>query len=839
MKLKILLSGINEDLILRIPKGILEKSEPRKMNLSTIIEIKMQFLLNAIYTICADDIKEQEKRRKLIRLYTKETNELVKILTLLLASKYGPEINILESKILKLQQYNKEQEELADMLVYKCSDLKIEASSSYDVVRAINVLLYGKDNFPTEIKSLATALTTKDTVPKQYGRVDQLLHLHIQKSGIWQSKDVSYTVKNGIVELLSYGFKSTLTMIKRSESDYAWHIISIKRMEDERKSISIKGIVFKNTVKEIVDMCKYAYSVVKIEKIYKIFKAKAESRIFDLVVNGVSKDFTVEILDTYMLHISIFSDWNGPGIICNEKHGGVSAFFKKDIIESVFAHIEKCLREDFSPHIQISLERGIFYKDKPMHTLREIQKEVEMEKASQKIAISGGILKSKVNIMYNGAIVSLNALIRTNEEVFLGLQWNEQQNVLRLFYGTFQMRSLLTAEAIPLIFLPSSSKLQSPSLSEEHVSSQGTGAAHTSTPTNTDEFRSPPAQNMFSSGIWAETSYRPKMVIAQIFEKTPHFLAAIRAYNAVKSIRGMETKISIEKKIEMHVFGAVTIRMEGAGKNKLHATVTSNRVSIEGKISPTEIEKITWIATIAEGIESEKAVLLPRMFRKICVSGYLANSSLQEKELFFSLDRMKIVVSYTKGTIVCTSRHPLAAAWARSAISEKSMAGFLGVFMHQNVIMYPRLISTLSIHNVLGGSLSKTCNSSIVYTIGKYIEVFWMNRSEKITEALEHIPKMKETETQARISLEHAEMFLDTVSILLSNERVRRMGNTVKISTSKSHASVYRLEIREGILSCQKIEGIGIKNAELILEMGPDPEKDLLEYFFNYFPNTF
>lgn len=839
MKLKIPLSAINEGLVIRISKRPLEKSIPKKTSLSSIIELKMQFLLNAIYAICIDDVKEQEKRRKLIRLYTKETNELVKILTLLLASKHGSEINRLESKILKLQQYNKEQEELADMLVYKCSDLKLEASSSYDISRAINVLLYGEDNFPTEIKSLAAALTTKETAPKEYDRIDKLLHLHVKKAGIWQNEDVSYTVKNGIVNLFSYGFKSTLTMIKKTETEYAWHILSIKQTGDENRSISTKGIVFKNTIKEILDMTKYAYSVVQIEEIYRIFKNKAESKIFDLEISGTSKEFTVEVLGTYMVRISIVRDWNGPGIICRESHAGTSTIFKKDIAASIFTHIEKCLRTDFSPHVHISLERGLFYKDKPMHTLREIQKETEIEKASQKSFIAGLILKNKVNAIHNGNIIQLNTVIRANENLFLGLHWDEQHTTVRMFYGVFQMRSLLTAKEIPIIYILSGPKLHSPALSEDHVSSQGIGALHTNSPSTGGSGATRDTVYSRPGDILVETSYKPKTIINQIFEKASHILAIVSAHNELRMIKGGKTKVFIEKKIEGHILNSVAVKLEGAGKNKIHTTIISSRVSVEGRMTPAEIEKIVWVAAVTEGMASNPNIALPEALKKISITGQITSTPSSTSELMFSQNRMRFTLSYAKGSIICTSDHPLATAWARSVISAKSITGLAGIFLRQDVILTPRLISTLSIHNMLGGSLTKTCNSSIVYIINKCIEVYWMNQSEEISAAIQHIPKIKETQTHATISLDYTKVFLEAISVLLSNERIKQMGNTIRIWTNKTNSSVYRLEMHKNSLFCKKVEGIGIKNAELILEISPDPEKDLLDHFFQYLPNMF
>ncbi|KAI5193295.1 hypothetical protein NEMIN01_2455 [Nematocida minor] len=835
MKLKIPLSSIKESLVIRLPKSALEKNEPPKVSLNKIVEDKMQFLLNAIYAVCIDDIKEQEKRRRIIRLYTKETNELVKILTLLLASKHAPKIDHLESKILKLQQYNKEQEELADLLVYKCNDLKLEASSSYDITRSVDVLLHGQVNFPTEILALAKSLTKKDSTPKNFERVDQLLNLHVQKSGIWTDENTSYSIKDGVLELDSYGYKSTLIMTKK-DNEYVWHVLSMKQLDDDTKSINIKGIVFKNTIKEIVNMTKYASSVVQIEEIYRIFKNKIESKIFDMELSGTSKNFTVSILGMYKAQISIANRWDGPNIVCHVQHSSTSAIFKENIINSLFLHIETSLKKEFTSNTHISLEKGLFYRDRPMHTLRELQKEVAVEKNTQKTVIPKVISKTKVNVMCNGSILQLNIVMRTRSDLFIGVYWNASQTAVRLFYGIFQMNSLLVANEMPIIHLAPGSKplssLSSPS--DECVSSQ----VHSNRSSPSDEL-SPlygsAEPSLAQSQITIETFYRPKQIIHTIFEKAKHFLAVISSYNTVKALKGANARIFLDKHIELHLFNSVLLKLEGLGKNKIHSTITSSKVSIEDKLSVSEIEKLVWISVITEGIACNKHIFLPDFYKRITVEGKLANNQASA-EMTFAQEKIEFTLSYSKGRIECLSQHPLVSVWVASVINEKSKQGLSNIFLYQDVLVYPGLVSTLHLHNTLGGSLKHTCQSSIMYTIKKFIDVYWKDSSDRISSAFKHIPKIRETATDATISLQYLQIFLETISRLLSEERIQQMGGRVRIGSGKAH-SEYLLEMKDNKLVCEKVEGKIIKNAEIILERCPDPEKELLEHNFHFLPN--
>ncbi|KAH9385621.1 uncharacterized protein NEMAJ01_0517 [Nematocida major] len=825
MKLKLSLRGIEKSLVIRLPRQILEEAAPSKVSLNKIIEDKMQFFLNAIYAICIDDIKEQEKRRKLIRLYTKEMNELIKILTLILSSKHGAKIDYLERKVLKLQKYNKEQEELADLLVYKCNDLKLEVPSSYDISRAVDVLLQGEVNFPAEVLRLSKALTKEDAQPTEFQRVDQLLGLHIQRSGIWRNKHVSYTVNRGVVELESYGFKSTLTM--ESGRSQEWRILSVKDMEGDMKNVSMKGITLKNPLMDLVNMTKYAHIVLQIEEVYKLFKRKIESKIFDMEISGTSKEFTVDVLGAYKAQFGISSNWDGPILTCHLKHGATSVLFKENVLENLFAHIDACLKNEYTENASISIEKGVLYKEKVLFTMRELHKEASQDRTARLIAAPGVVMQERVNIMCEGDVINVNAVIRMDGNMFLGVMWNAQKTSVRLFYGVFQMCSILVGNEISI----------SPFFAEGGAPSPGAEGARKSSPKkDTSEETSPVASKRGKSPfVLIETTHTPEQLIQVILQKPIPILTLISSYSSIKDITGVRGKLHISDEIEMVLFDSVLIHLGDSKNHRIHCRVISRQIHLEGDMLPQEIQKVVWLSVMCIGAASSAHIFLPEFHRKVQVSGKMCNIQQSSEEIALSKGLIEISLSFRNGQIFCTSAHPLVSVWAMSIINAKSRRGLCYLFFCQDVLVHPGLVSTLHIHNTLGGSLDKTCGTSIVYMLKENLEVRWEKPSKKIADALQSIPKIKEDAAHAVMALEHLPAFLKIVSKLFSEERVAKMGNVVKIQ-GPAGCSVYRIEARGDGLVSSHVEGAHIKEARVILERGPDPYRLLLEQNLHVFP---
>ncbi|KAI5160625.1 hypothetical protein NEAUS03_1270 [Nematocida ausubeli] len=775
MKVRVKLSPKRESLNVRLSTIILNQREPKTTSINEIILNKMKYLLNLIYLINIEDVKEQEKRRQLIRLYIKETNEIIKIVTILLAVKHSHRINSLERKILRLQKYNTEQEELADKLVYLCNDLKMQVSSSFDVSRAFSVLLTGKSDFSTEIIRMAetlskenevnpeenSLLSVKDEDIENYRRLDQVLILNVKRSGIWNDENVSYTVKNGVLELFSYGFRSTLILIMANNS-YTWQVLSIKH-SDDTKNIPIKGITFNNTIKEIVHMTKYTDSVIKIEEIFKILKNRAESKIFDMEITGTTKSFTATILGIFKISFTVGSSWDGPAIISHAAYKGTRKLLRDDFIERSFSLLNDHLKESISEHARISFEKGLFYKDKPIFTLRDLQKEAQQETGIYRIHVPGVIIKEKTNIIYAGSALQLNIYMRMNSHVFVGLHWSADKKMARIFYGLHQSGTLQTGTELPIRYTnPVGSSADIEKTLDKDKNEQKNNNLK-----NNGNFHIESIPEDSAGSFILETPGSSSNLINRILQTPQQILLAVSAfYTAQKNKFTAPFRVILKETGIFVIFAEISVYLGAVEGNCINMKILSPRVNIQDCLSLDIFLQIIWLAIVAQ---------VPG---KISVHG-----KLHEDGSLTLHDNISLTVTYSNRNLVASSSNSVASAWADSVIREHSRTACISFFANHKILLFPGLVTTLPLHGTLGGSLHKTCKTSILYKVGQKIEVFWGTRSSEINESMEDIPKISQTEKSAVFQLEHLEKVLTAISKLLSMERLQVLGSSVRIQT--------------------------------------------------------
>ncbi|KAI5150558.1 uncharacterized protein NESG_01408 [Nematocida ausubeli] len=825
MKVRVKLSPKRESLNVRISTIILNQIEPKTTSINEIILNKMKYLLNHIYLINIEDVKEQEKRRQLIRLYIKETNEIIKIVTMVLAIKHSHKINSLERKILRLQKYNMEQEELADKLVYLCNDLKMGVSSSFDVSKAFSVLLTGKSDFSTEIIRMAETLskenevnpgenalgTVKDEDIENYRRLDQILILNVKRSGIWNNENVSYTVKNGVLELFSYGFKSKLILMMVNNL-YTWQVLSIKHLDDT-KNIPIKGIVFNNTIKEIVHMTKYTDSVIKIEEIFKILRNRADSKIFDMEITGTTKSFTATILGIFKISFTVGSSWDGPGIICHAIYKGTRKLVRDDFIERSFSVLNENLKSTISEHARISFEKGLFYKDKPIFTLRDLQKEAQQETGIYRINIPGVIIKEKTNIIYAGRALQLNIYMRMNGNVFVGLHWSADKKMARIFYGLHQSGTLQTGIELPIRYInPVGSNIQIEKTAEKNQNEQKNNNLK-----NNGNYHIESIPEDIPGSFILETPSSSSNLINRILQTPQHILLAVSAfYTAQKNKFTAPFRLVIKETGIFLIFAEITVYLGAVEGNNINMKIISPRVNIQDPLSLDIFLQIIWLAIVAQ---------VPG---RISVHG-----KLHEDGSLTLHDNISLTVTYSNRSLVASSSNSIACTWADSVLREHSRAACISFFANHKILLFPGLITTLPLHGTLGGSLQKTCKTSILYKVGQKIEVFWEERSSEIEESMKDIPKISQSEKTAVFQLEYLDKVLTAISKLLSIERLQVLGSSVRIQTESQEYAVYKMELVGHKLKAQRIEGnIFVSEAIItdILENSPCPDRTLLEH---------
>ncbi|OAG29220.1 hypothetical protein NEDG_01293 [Nematocida displodere] len=806
MKVRIPLVSTKDSLILHLPKTALSINECPKTSLSLMIRQKMKFLLNSIYGILTSDTKEQEKRRRIIRLYTNESNELIKMLTLSLSSKYIPKLELLETKTFRLQKYNTDQEQLADELVYKCGELKMQTSSSFDVSRALDVFFRQEVDFPSEALVLAKTFAPAPSTQTAFVRIEQLLRLHIQKSGIWKSQDISFTFDEGRLILRSYGFKSTL-FLHASIDEPQWHLVSIEPIEYDAKPISPKVIRGGNMLKELVEATKYVKVLLEIEEIFKTLKEAAEKKTFEISISGTSKEFVVTMLGIIKLEVGINKNWNGPSIFCLFHHQNKTQVFKEEILSHVFSEIDALIQKTYSPHASFTAEKGLFYRGGTFSTLRDLNREITQARVETHTHTPGVIIKEKANVLVQEKVVQTNILIRDASNDYLALAWGEGHFAApRVFFGKW---SGTTPHAQELhVLLPSASA----------------------------------APRTLSGAVFGlggiSTTHSPKHLIQMLTERPRQMLSLISAYKAIWMVKGIEGMISLDKNIELIVCKALSVTIEGKDNEKNLTEIIGPKINVKDKLCKEEIQRIVWTGVVVLGILSKHMLVLPKRYKQMILSGSINHpKNSTENEMVLLEDKVQLVLAYTKGAIHCTSEHLLVSAWANAALRSTTILGFSQIFELQNVLLMPRLISTVRVNGILGGSLAKTCGIAVVYTVTDTIELRWTGRSQAFGGVFSDIDQLRESSNALVFPLSALSLFLERIGGLFERERVALFGETFRVENEKT---VYKFRLAHTTtLECTTLEGGKLADEiKQIIETSPDPEKDLLDRHLFLYPNT-
>ncbi|KAI5184569.1 hypothetical protein NEHOM01_0244 [Nematocida homosporus] len=794
MKVRLSLSDSTKHLIVRFPKSVLEIDESPKICLSKLIRSKIQFILNSIYSILSSDTKEQEKRRKIIRLYMRESNELVKLLAATLAAKYFAPIGMLESKTFRVQKYNTEQEQLADQLVYKCNELRMQVSSSYDIERAIDVLGRGLTDFPSSVETLSESLVRPTPPVQSFSRIEQMLKMHAQRAGIWKSAEVSYTVKDGQLILESYGFCTTLILHADAESPQ-WHILSITSLEHEGRTISPKAIRGSNLLKEVLGVTKYAKVVLEAESMFKTLKEIAEKRVFEIEVTGTTKEFQASIFGMFKVQVSIKKNWNGPTLMAIFRHLSEEKLFKDKILERVVSEINQHLKKEYSPNMVFSLSRGLFCGEHPIASFKELQNENFLDRNRPKAwQVPGTLCKEKVSIMVDGSALQTNLFLKDSSNDFLALLWDTPQQTLRLFYGTDHHNQLPTATELPI------------------------------NPSETASF-------------YLETKQQTKTQIDLITQRPRQLLTLIGAYQTILSLKHTKVKIALDTSLHLILNNLVSIQIEGKDSDKNITEIIGPKVCIKDRMNKKEAIALFWITVLLQGMISNQQIFLAEQYRSIIVSGSINHPKhTGENELVFLKEQTHFALHYVRGSLRCSSDHPIITAWVHSILSSQAAEGFLHLFYYQNVLTFPRLISTIPVHGLLGGSLKHTCQTALIYEIGETINLFWTGGSNQaLASAFYDLDKLSATETSCSFSRKHLHLFLERISLLLSQERLTRFGEIFTVETEKEQA-LFRLSYRDGLI-CTKAEGNAPDHIRTIMERDPDPEKTLFDQGIFIYPN--
>lgn len=793
MKVTIPLPSRSSPCIVSLPRSILEIEECRKIDISVILQKRLKYLLNSIYGILIGDTKEPEKRRKLIRLYTKERGELIRILALTICAKHLLHMQELESYAFRLRKYNIEQEQLADSLVYKCNRLKVRASSSYDIDRAVNVLFRKKAEFPSSVLEMAQSLSGKIEKKTDFSRVEQMIVIYIQRSGIWQNKNVKHTVKEGMLILDSFGFRSTLAPLPGVDGLH-WYIISIVSTEYEGKSISAKCIKGNNPLKEIIHATKYVKTLLDAEELFRTIKEIADKGMFEIEILGRSKEFTCTILGIYKVEVKITKNWNGPSLVCTFQCTGTRKVCKENILVFISEEINRHIKKSYGEQSAFFFERGLVYDDHAVRSIREMQKEHQLAVIQKKaISVENLLVKENFSILFQGVIHYSNIFFRDSSGEFVALLWSSMQSTVKIFYGMHRHGSIPLSKMLP-------------------VNSEDSNC-------------------LFS----VHTDISAKKIIEIFKYNAKHLLVLIAAARSIWEMR-KKAIIYITDCIRL-VCGAVEIKIEQQRDKREIVKIRSPVINLCQKMQKTQAVDIFWFAVLVDEITNGKHYFLPSEYANVKISGRI-DKSFEENDLNNGLsatdtiilqkDMISIEVICMDGSIICKSKMPLLREWTNSAIRSHSLYGLISIYSNYNILASKRLLSTVSVHGTLGGCLEKTCQTSIVYTVGRYINVFWIKKSYRIIEAFSAIPKMKETETEIVLDIEYLSVFLEIIENLLSKERFAWLGNEIIIRDKEKEAR-YSITCNRRLV-CTQTHGDKIfPTVPSIIESEVDIERSLLE----------
>jgi len=815
MKVRLPLVPSKKPLIIKIPLSAVRIEETPTVSLSKLVQNRIQAILNGMYNVFHSDAKEQEKRRALVRLYTKESNELVKLATLALSSKYLKEIQRIESKVYRLTKYNVEQEQLADQLVYKEDALKLQATPSYDVERAIDVLFRRETNFPASVRELSKILSMRKPEETRFERIEQLLKLHLQKQGVWQQRGVKIKFENGTLVLESFGFRSTLILCGEIENP-KWHVLSVEPEKYRGKTIPQGLIKGECVLKELLAITKYTSVVLELEEIYKVMKEKTENKLFEISIAGTSKEFTATILGVFKADLKIEKNWNGPTIFCALLQENTSKIFKDDVVRNISLEIEGYLKKEFGKHVSFSIGRGLVYKEAPMMNIRELQREQAQERAGQKMSyIPSMVTMEKTCILVGEKIVEAFFYTRGKDNEYICMAWDEQGRDAQLSRGG----SLSSSSS------PGGKEARSAPKRDPSPSLGGRGIRVYYGVHKTEAISSGheiPVNR--KDRLYIEAPSGGEEAVRAIQKKPKELLAAISAYRKIRAVPNIEAKITVGRGVDLLICGTISVKLERKEGERFYAEILGPKIDLKDVLSKKEVQKLVWVAVIFAGVVANSQVFLPHTLRHVITSGSVRYPKPRpENGVMFLKGRVQFSITYTKGRVLCRSEYLLVAAWVQSAIGTQSIRGLESVFALEEIVCYPRLVSTIPLHGVFGGSLAKTHRTSILYRCDKYIELEWSNgHNAGIAEIFRPVKKIRETENMMVFEKSQMGYVLERISYLLSCERAAVFPGPFTVSNEKS-AATYYLAHGESLI-CKRMEGKQSEEVVKIMEKSPDPE---------------
>lgn len=791
MRVRIPVLKADESVTARIPKSFISLDECPKMNLNKIIEDRIRVLLNSIFGIISNEDREQEKRRKLVRLYIKQAEHFLRVISLLLASKHMKPLQILEEKTYRLAKYNREQEKLADDLVYRCNDLKTRAPCSYDIERAQSVLIRKKPEFPLEVLNLAQSLSMQKSERTEYPRIDSLMRIHVIRSSIWQRKDVKFSCKNGTLILDSYGFRSTLVlktanlMLDAPGMQPVWHILSIEALEYDGKHISPKTIKGDNVLLEIVHATKYIRTVLEVENVFRILKEKAEKKQFELSVTGTPTKFEARILGVFQVQVGIATDEGGPSPFCVLRYKGTPQVIKQGVLDGIFSAISSTVQAEYTKQALFSVEHGLTYRGSAHETLRELQKEYAAESttAQRHLGMTGITIKEKTTVLFQEKVLQLAVMIKSQNNSFLGVM---HAGGPRLFYGQHLPGIIPKAHEICI--------------------------------------------NTPSQGIYIETECSAKSLIETIRKKPKHFFALLDSYRSIRALGSLQCRLIINKNMEIVVADTISLKLEGKDDEVGKAEVIGPRIQIKDKMHQEQARNILWLSVLLLGITDTKKRMLGRNYDAVIVSGMINYPKNREDEIMFLENSMKFSLSYAKSGIFCSAHHLLVKDWVTSAISRRNAGAFHEIFRLKDIILYPRLISTLSVCGLLGGSLEKAFGTSITYSKSGKIEIRWIGKPKPAF--FRELEVLDATWTGNKIRVNNGSLFatLGVIAKLFAAERIAIFGSPFQVSDG-ARQNTFTADIRDDGIHCHAQAACKYADeVTTVMEQSTDPEKDLSVY---------
>ncbi|KAI5172569.1 hypothetical protein NEFER03_1644 [Nematocida sp. LUAm3] len=823
MKIRIPVCADSKPIVVRIPMDLLEVQEAPKIDLIHALNVKMNFLLNSIYGILTNDLKEQEKRRRIIGLYGHETQELCKLIGLFVLSSNLEPLDHLESMIYRIERYNREAEELADRLVYRCNDLKMEASSGYDVERAIDTLLRGKIDLSSSTEQMYMALAGKKSERKEFPKIQQMMIMQIHRAELWKSAEVTYSIEEDRLVLDSYGYRTTLLLCSSIE-DPKWHILSIIPMEHEGRSIPAKYIKGENLLKEIVALTKYAKCTVEVEEAYKMVKAAAERKIFEIEVTGDSKRFKCSILTLFKMEVSTEKDWNGASVWCKfYMHTGEVKLFKKDILSRVTEEITRELQEKISCKATFSLEKGLLYMEHPYSSLRDLQRECKIDQKKETVKRAPGvIIKEKHPILLGAQTIHANVFIIGEEKTWIAVYMDSSS--FRVFYGSLLFPGALpTATEIPVAW--KDRKTVRKIDSNIDCMSNDLRNSKTRETRSTIGDRDARSKEKYSL-LRISTCLDHNSLYERIIEYPCVFMEVLGLCKILHNFPNLEGIIIIDENISFIADQNIEITLEFT-KNESFSLkkVCSPYVAVSSKIKREELKNLLWVSVFLQCIQKKESVFSKKI-NEFTISGKAIFPCREKSGIMLKRENLYFSIGYSEFGVECAAENYLISSWVFSIIKNRSVNGFLSLINNYEILLFPGLISTLPTHNLLGGSFPG--KGAFIYTVAKEISISWTKDADFwIKDFLKDLPVAPTEERKASLPKSSLRDFLSQVSALLLSERASQLKNGFTIFTEDG-SFFYSVEHCENKLICTKEEeGLSI-DVNGIISNSPDPESVLL-----------